>query len=342
MKTPRGFTLIELLVVIAIIAVLIALLLPAVQAAREAARRAQCVNNLKQLGIALHNYHDTLSCFPFGLIVLPPNNPLVLSGFTHQGHYRWSVLAELTPFLEQTTVFNALNLSLPIFDPNNAAIPQNTTVYATKVQTFLCPSDGGSQNVIVPPYTPSSYMACNGDGVLGGGFGGPDPSFGTPDGVFYFNSQTTLAQITDGSSNTALMSESIVGSGAATSGTPPGSADPTNIMTLLPGSSPIYQPLSVTECASASSFYYQRNSAWVQGDFQHSLYSHFTTPNSKTYDCLRQQYHGWKAARSRHSGGVNVLNGDGSVRFAKDSINLQTWRALATRNGGEVISADAL
>jgi prepilin-type N-terminal cleavage/methylation domain-containing protein len=342
MKPPRGFTLIELLVVIAIISVLIALLLPAVQSAREAARRAQCTNNLKQLGIALHNYHDTIGCFPFGLIVLPPNNPMVLSGFTHQGHYRWSVLAELTPFLEQTNVFNALNLSLPIFDPTNAPIPQNVTVYATSVQTFLCPSDGGSQSPIVPPYTPSNYMACNGDGVLGGGFAGPDPSFGKPDGVFYFNSHTRLAEITDGSSNTALMSESIVGSGAATSSAPPSSPDPTNIVTLLPGSSPIYQPLSAAECAGASSFYFQRNSAWVQGDFEHSLYTHYMTPNSKTYDCLRQQYHGWKAARSYHPGGVNVLNGDGSVRFAKDSVSLSAWRGLATRNGGEVISADAL
>jgi prepilin-type N-terminal cleavage/methylation domain-containing protein len=111
-----GFTLIELLVVIAIIAVLIALLLPAVQAAREAGRRAQCGNNLKQLGIALQNYHDTLGCFPFGLIVLAANDPLVLSGFTDQGHYRWSVQAELTPFMEQTAIFNALNFQLPIFN----------------------------------------------------------------------------------------------------------------------------------------------------------------------------------------------------------------------------------
>ncbi len=341
MKKRSGFTLIELLVVIAIIAVLIALLLPAVQAAREAARRVQCVNNLKQIGIALHNYHDTLGCFPFGLIVLAANNPMVVSGFTDQGHYRYSVLAELTPYLEQTNVFNALNFQLPIFNAQSVAFPQNTTVYSSKVQIFSCPSDGGSQNVIASPYTPTSYMACNGDGVLGGGFAGPDPSFGTPDGVFYFNSNTTLAQITDGSSNTALFSESIVGSGLATSSTPPAVPDPTNIMTLLPGNSPVYDPLSAAQCATPTSYYFLRNAAWVQGDFEHSLYTHYMTPNSTTYDCLRQQYAGWKAARSRHAGGVNFLAGDGSVKFVKNSINVQTWRALATRNGGEVISGDA-
>jgi prepilin-type N-terminal cleavage/methylation domain-containing protein/prepilin-type processing-associated H-X9-DG protein len=341
MRHRHGFTLIELLVVIAIIAVLIALLLPAVQAAREAARRVQCVNNLKQLGIALHNYHDSIGCFPFGLIVLAANNPMVLSGFTDQGHYRYSVLAELTPYLEQTTVFNALNFQLPIFNASSVAFPQNTTVYSATVQVFLCPSDAGAQNVIAAPYTPGSYMASNGDGVLGGGFAGSDPSFGTPDGVFYFNSNTTLAQITDGTSNTALMSESVVGSGMATATTPPASPDPTDVMTLLPGNSPIYQPLTPAQCAAPTQWYYLRNAAWVQGDFEHMLYTHYMTPNSTTYDCLRQQYAGWKAARSRHPGGVNVLIGDGSVRFVKNTVSPNTWRALATRNGGEVISADA-
>jgi len=334
-----GFTLIELLVVIAIIAVLIALLLPAVQVAREAARRAQCTNNLKQLGIATHNYHDSLGRFPFGGIVLPANHPYVVSGFTKQGHYRWSMLAQLTPFLEQTGVFNALNLSLPILDGASVILPQNSTVNMTQVSLLLCPSDG--RGSCIPDFAASNYMACTGDGVLGNGFGVADPAFGAPNGVFYFNSSASLAELVDGTSNTALMSESIIGNGAA-SGTLSGPVNPAEVALQVAGGSPVYTPLSVAECTSATSTFFRRNSAWVQGSYQHALYSHYLAPNSKTPDCLRQQYHGWKAPRSRHAGGVNVLFGDGTVRFVKDSVNLQAWRAIATKNGGEVISADAL
>jgi len=339
MPQRRGFTLIELLVVIAIIAVLIALLLPAVQAAREAARRAQCTNNLKQLGLALHNYHDTIGRFPFGGIVLPANHPYVVSGFTRQGHYRWSVLAQLTPFLEKTTVFNAINLSLPIIDGASVIMPQNSTTNNTQVAEFLCPSDGRGR--CLPEYAASNYMACTGDGVLGHGFGVADPAFGAPNGVFFFNSSVGLGELTDGTSQTALMSESLVGDGSA-SGTLPGPADPAMVAVQVSGGSPIYTPLSEAECKAATSTFFRRNSAWVQGSYQHALYSHYLTPNSKTLDCYRQQYHGWKAPRSRHSGGVNVLFGDGTVRFVKDTVNVPTWRALSTRNGGEVVSSDAM
>ncbi|SIO66576.1 prepilin-type N-terminal cleavage/methylation domain-containing protein/prepilin-type processing-associated H-X9-DG domain-containing protein [Singulisphaera sp. GP187] len=341
MTRRRAFTLIELLVVIAIIAVLIALLLPAVQAAREAARRSQCTNNLKQLGIATHNYHDTISRFPFGAIVLPANHPYVVANITKQGHYRYSALAQLTPFLEQTNVYNALNFDVAIQDASSVLAPQNTTIYSTVVTLFLCPSDA-SRGQVLPTYASANYMACSGTGVASGGFGLPDPAFGTPDGVFYFNSSTTLAQIVDGSSNTALMSETIIGSGAASSTTPAGAVNPAEVAKLVSGGSPVYIPLTEAECTSSSNFYFQRNTAWIHGDYQRGLYTHFLAPNSKTYDCLRQQYHGWKAARSRHSGGVNVLLGDGSVRFVKDSVNLQAWRGLATKAGGEIISADAL
>lgn len=335
----RGFTLIELLVVIAIIAVLISLLLPAVQMAREAARRTQCVNNLKQLGLAMHSYHDALGRFPFGGIVLPANHPYVVSGFTRQGHYRWSALAQVTPFLEKSVVHNALNLSLPIIDGAAAIMPQNTTVNNTQVAEFLCPSDGRGR--CLADYAASNYMACTGDGVLGGGFGVPDAAFGMPNGVFFFNSSISLANITDGTSQTALMSESLIGDGSA-SGTRSGTIDPAMVAVQVAGGSPVYTPLTEAQCAAAASTFFRRNSAWVQGSYQHALYSHYLTPNSDIPDCYRQQYHGWKAPRSRHGGGVNVLFGDGSVRFMKDTVDTNAWRAVSTRNGGEVISADAL
>ncbi|MFO0954870.1 MAG: DUF1559 domain-containing protein, partial [Isosphaeraceae bacterium] len=306
MHRRRGFTLIELLVVIAIIAVLIALLLPAVQSAREAARRISCTNNLKQVGLALHNYHDSLGRFPFGGIVLPANHPYLLSGFTRQGHYRWSALAQLTPFLEKSTVFNALNLALPILDGASVMFPQNSTANNTVVAEFLCPSDGRGR--CLPDYAASNYMACTGDGVLGNGFGVPDPAFGTPNGVFFFNGAVGLSDLTDGTSQTALFSESLVGDGSA-AGTRSASTpiDPAMVAVQVAGGSPIYTPLSPAECASATATFFRRNSAWVQGSYQHALYSHFLTPNATTPDCYRQQYHGWKAARSRHPGGVNVL-----------------------------------
>ncbi|MDX2037613.1 MAG: DUF1559 domain-containing protein [Isosphaeraceae bacterium] len=338
MNRSRGFTLIELLVVIAIIAVLIALLLPAVQQAREAARRIQCTSNLKQLGIAMHNYHDSLGRFPFGGIVLPRDHPFVVSNFTRQGHYRWSTLAQLTPYLEQTNVFNALNLSLPILDGASVIVAANTTVNRTQVALLLCPSDG--RGACIPDFAASNYMACTGDGVLGAGFGVPDPAFGAPNGMFYFNASLTMADVSDGLSNTAMISESLIGSGDA-SGVRSGPVDPFMVAVQVSGGSPIYTPLSESQCSAATSTFFRRNSAWVQGSFQHALYNHYLTPNSPTPDCLRQQYHGWKAPRSRHPGGVNILLGDGSARFIKDSVDLRAWRALSTRNAGEVISSDA-
>ncbi|SIO23704.1 prepilin-type N-terminal cleavage/methylation domain-containing protein/prepilin-type processing-associated H-X9-DG domain-containing protein [Singulisphaera sp. GP187] len=330
----RGFTLIELLVVIAIIAILIALLLPAVQAAREAARRSQCVNNLKQLGIALHNYHDTMGRFPFGAIVAPSNNYWVLRGAGGE-HYRYSVLAMLSPFLEQTQVYHALNFDFPVFDEVGAATLPNTTVFALKVALFLCPSDTGQ--TVQPGFAPGNYMGCAGDGQNNGG----SALWGNPNGTFFYNSSVSLAHVSDGSSQTALISESVLGPGSFDI-PKPGSPTPINVQTEIPFT-PItnYLPLSLSECQVPTRYSGWRNRGWIQGDMRNMLYTHFLTPNSKTYDCLRGSDYGWKTARSRHSGGVNVLFGDGSVRFIKDSINQPTWAALATRAGGEVISSDA-
>src|SRR5689334_11093541 len=198
MKRRRsGFTLIELLVVIAIIAVLIALLLPAVQAAREAARRIQCTNNLKQIGLALHNYHASWNGFPVGFLyayrgVLPNSSP---------SQYRWSALAQMSPYLEQAVLFNALNFDFPLahMPTTSGALfwpyfPANTTAMATRVSLFLCPSDGAP-----PPAEgsgPTNYAFCSGTGVNGG-----DAT--NADGAFILGPSESVANITDGTSQTA-------------------------------------------------------------------------------------------------------------------------------------------
>lgn len=333
----RGFTLIELLVVIAIIAVLIGLLLPAVQAAREAARRMQCTNNLKQLGLALHNYHSSIGAFPSAGWVAPMTNYWVANNLTAPGHFRYSSLLQVLPYLEQGAASNAMNFQIPLYDINGDDMPQNTTVYQMQVTSFLCPSDvrsGRNGNE-----APCNYAANSGNGLPGGD--GLPGSYGLPNGILYLNSTTSLATAIDGTSQTALMCESIVGPNAA------GSPNPQEIMVQLPltlsGPADIfnYAPLVPADCLASTHYRYDRHTNWIDGDYRHTMYNHYMAPNSPTYDCLRGPQHGWRAARSRHPGGVNVLYADGGVRFAKNSVNLAAWRAVATVAGGEVVSADA-
>jgi len=342
MSTRRGFTLIELLVVIAIIAVLIALLLPAVQAAREAARRMQCVNNLKQLGIAMHNYHDSVGRLPYGAIVAMRGNYWYPTGAGGE-HYRYSALAMLGPFLEQTPIYGALNFSYPVLMPDGAVAPANSSLFATQVDLFLCPSD--SVRTVRPGFAPASYMACAGNGLPGG-----SAMHENPNGCFFYNSGVTFGGITDGLSQTVFISESILGQAGGAFRLAPGSAvNPREIMAQQPAVEINTLPpadLTVAECLSAqsgASGYYnaQRNGSWAQGDFRHALYTHYYTPNSKNFDCLRGSDYGWKAARSNHPGGVNALFGDGHVQFIKDAVSAVAYQALGTRAGGEVVSADA-
>lgn len=343
MKSRRpGFTLIELLVVIAIIAVLIAILLPAVQQAREAARRAQCKNNLKQIGLAIHNYEASHRIYPFGKGASYPGVPV---------YARWSQHAMLLPYLDQGPLYDTLDFNFPPETPGMGGVIAFMPAYSnangknaagsrTVVPMFMCPSDLTAGD----PWQAQNNYAANQGGWLCDRSDAPGAATDVSPaevqtGVFYFLSRCRSKDVVDGMSQTAFFSEKIRGQG-----TP----DPKSDMFVIPAQTSRdatydacqnINPLTATPLTSKWGY------SWVMGENCCTQYNHVATPNSKS--CGGTGFTGTMtnmamqvSANSRHAGGTHVMMGDGAVRFVSESIDLNTWRAMGTRASKEVYSLE--
>ncbi len=352
----RGFTLIELLVVIAIIAVLVGLLLPAVQKVREAANRSKCTNNLRQIVLAAHNYQSTNGYLP------PGQGPFPRTGVLAEGEHgsRASILALILQYVEQSNKYNQFNFEWDVHSASTkdpvTGVPYNQLARHQDVATYLCPSD-------------SATMVCNfGDGAMGRSnyFGSIGATANTRDtnlaraGIFNValdnggtiqnnpnfgnvRSRIKLTDITDGTSNTAMFAE-IKRSDLAYNAT--GTWDALTVMIAQSNTFNQLDPTNVAQCASYAAAFtvlrytgqqYHRNLPIT------NVYTHTVPPNYKGFDCGADNFYmAHLAARSYHSGGVNVAFADGSVRFVRDSISLPTWMKVGTRGAGEVVDSSEL
>lgn len=355
-RDRSAFTLIELLVVIAIIAVLIALLLPAVQSAREAARRIQCTNNLKQIGLALHNYHSENNCFPMGCS----------SGMWSLGTYKvkqnFSAHAAMLPQLELGAIYNAINFNWGSEDSTSRICYMiNSTAENSVIKAFICPSDpnAGQPDHNGTPDT-NNYYACVGTTTNWPNINNnPNAkSINWPStGMFTMQRPYGIADATDGTSNTIAFSEAVVGNQALQMHQKFigfNSVSGAGLALFLDARLNVPVTLAALDACSAvwtsgtgGRLDVQRGENWSHGCMAMTLFNTVSPPNA---------YHGewthcssinsgvlanFSNADSWHSGGVNCLMADGSVHFVKDSINNVTWWSLGTRGAGEVISSDS-
>ena len=340
-NTRRAFTLIELLVVIAIIAVLIAWLIPAVQAAREAARRAQCTNNLKQLGLAIHNYESAHAMLPLGRVWAPlPGIPFP-AFFMGAQNTTW--FTQMLPQFEQQALYNAYNFSIGIEGPSGAdgmpiGIAINSTIYGTKLAAFQCPSDNDRTLNLIWPTNGYSIVGTRGNYVVSWGntqWGQQNSAGGTATlnlPVVYLRSAfghnpIRLASVTDGTSNTVFTAETLQGRDNDVRGA---------VWTLAAMFMSRFTP------NSSRDFYGVADPPGGGGD---RLGEGFCVDDpAGKLPCVPVPYpfyDFYSGSRSRHPGGVNVGLGDGSVRFIKETISPAIWMGLNTIRGGEVLSSDS-
>jgi prepilin-type N-terminal cleavage/methylation domain-containing protein len=319
----RAFTLIELLVVIAIIAILVALLLPAVQQAREAARRTQCKNNLKQIGLALHNYEGTHTRLPPGFLGV--NN-----ASTH---------TQILPYFEASNEYNQFNFNNDI---NSHAT--NLNARQQRLAILQCPSQIGSPAfVLAPSQCPNGCGTTNYVQSLG-----DNANYAADRGPFGRNRGAAFRDFVDGMSNSGMFAEIILGpsngsptSGVVAAGTPQDLWVATNLPFATWDASPTGDTIPVAACDNrATSAILYRGKQYYRGVVVATFYSHTLTPNSRLRDCIRSVGfdRGHLATRSFHTGGSQLVLGDGSVRFVSENIDIRVWRAVGSINGNEVVS----
>jgi prepilin-type N-terminal cleavage/methylation domain-containing protein/prepilin-type processing-associated H-X9-DG protein len=326
-RRNSGFTLIELLVVIAIIGVLIALLLPAVQSAREAARRAQCTNNMKQIGLAVHNYLDVHGILPIG------RGTRAARPYDLTSRYNYSGFAMVLPFMEQQPLHAAINFDLTITIQEG-----NSTVMATAVSSLLCPSDGEATPA---NWAGNNYRFSEGSNILYSygptDTGAVNTTMPKPNGPFFPERSYRLADIRDGTSNTIMASEKLLGD--YNQGIPTIRRDIYVSETWPTGLNEAFQNCEAVDNSSIPTNGESNVGApWLDGFLHTSIFKVVSTPNKKS--CYMFPARLIMSASSDHPGGVNVALCDGSVRFIKDTISRETWWAIGSMNGGEVVSAD--
>jgi prepilin-type N-terminal cleavage/methylation domain-containing protein/prepilin-type processing-associated H-X9-DG protein len=371
---PAAFTLIELLVVIAIIAVLIALLLPAVQAAREAARRAQCSNNLKQIALAMHNYHSGVGSFPPG--GSNTGNVETIGGTGAWGN--WSAFSMMLPYLEQQPIYNACNFAV-VNQGYGSGIDGNinSTATRTTINAFLCPSaprlNGGNWGSYYGVSYPNvNYFASVGSSLCqyggnpaGVAFQDGNGNSAAPNGIFeVFGPVFSVADVTDGTSNTIAFGEWRTGDGQQgilsipqdvirVSGTLPAGMTLSPVMNMPLGGAYLNTWLqgcagSALSTVGTSNNWSGLGQFWCQGLFGDTVGSILTAPNSNYPNCAIYQYggdndgsYGNYGLSSYHPGGADVAMADGSVRFSKASTSQIVMWQIASRSQGEVVSSDS-
>lgn len=326
-RRTRGFTLVELLVVIAIIGILVAVLLPAIQAAREAGRRAACMNNLRQMGLAMLNYETSYKVFPpSDVLTVNPSTGLLTRSLG------LSVHARLLPFVEESALRTLVNFSVPYDDP------VNLNARNTRVAMFVCPSDGGENAISIPgPGAPNSYHANQGSGVVWSIPSSPsDPNYPLwpPNGVLIRNGGVKVADVIDGLSHTAAFAERIIGDG--NNGISTEESDTFAPGTTHPGVEKAWQDCLAVDITDLSKQGYSEvGFPWIRAYHSTTIYYHNNTPNGRS--CMYPPGQIMTTATSQHNGGVNLMLCDGSARFVSEEINRPAWQAFGSRNGEELV-----